>query len=110
MCYSDLNVWDRIRIGGVGHVVFYQLPYYEEFYSDIINMMQSTTGKKVMVETEVNHSSSASCMVMYSRFDAHRLERIVGTEYSKTLVGGLEQMHVFRSESLSTFSTRQCNS
>ncbi|XP_062502641.1 U3 small nucleolar RNA-associated protein 25 homolog isoform X2 [Corticium candelabrum] len=111
LLYTErFHFFNRIRIGGVGHVVFYQLPYYEEFYSDIINMMQSTTGKKVMVETEVNHSSSTSCMVMYSRFDAHRLERIVGTEYSKTLVGGLEQMHVFRSESLSTFSTRQCNS
>ena len=84
-----------MRVGGVQHIVFYQLPYYEEFYSEMINGIEVGPVKGKVQGNLENSGDTTSCTVLYSRFDAHALERVVGTSQCKKLLGGSSSERVF---------------
>lgn len=66
----------------------------------MINCVEPTQDGGQITVKRTDCGSAATCTVLYSRFDAHRLERVVGTARSKTLLGGLERMHMFVTESV----------
>ena len=67
----------RYRLTGINHLVFYDLPQYPHFYSEIVNFMETKT-----------ESLSPSCTALFSRYDAHKLEGIVGTDRMKKMLRG----------------------
>jgi len=67
----------RYRITGINHLVFYDIPQYPHFYSEIVNFMETK-----------NNSLSPSCTSLFSRYDAYKLERIVGTDRMKKMLSG----------------------
>lgn len=67
----------RHRITGIKHLLFYDLPQYPQFYSEIVNFMN--------VKNE-DSTQGFSCISMYSRYDANKLERVVGTIRFKNLL------------------------
>lgn len=82
----------RYHIRGIRHLIFYSLPQYMEFYPELINMMK-----------EVGQVGGATCTILYSRYDALPLSRIVGSvranrmiatgENIQTLVTGIQKQH-----------------
>jgi len=82
----------RYRIKGIKHIIFYGLPLYPQFYPEILNFM----------DTSVENSSSgsaASCTVLYSKFDALKLERILGSDRSRQLLTSTKDVHMVMADS-----------
>jgi U3 small nucleolar RNA-associated protein 25 len=56
--------------------VFYQLPTFPQFYSELVNLMHpSYQGKKF-----TGDENSMTCTAMFCRQDVHALAAVVGTE------------------------------
>ena len=69
--------YNRHRIRGVKDIVFYQLPEHPQFYEELVNFLE---------EENVPGAGLATATVMYTRYDALRLERVVGSDRSKTML------------------------
>ncbi|KAJ8309454.1 hypothetical protein KUTeg_014328 [Tegillarca granosa] len=71
MLYTErFHFYRRYRIRGIRHIIFYQLPVYPQFYSEMCNMIQDSKIK--------GDNKTVTCV--YSKYDAHRLSDIVGTD------------------------------
>jgi len=79
------NFFYRYKLKGIRHIIFYQLPHFPHFYSEIVNAMTTS---------EVVGDSSVSCTVLYSRFDGFRLESVVGGARCKQLLGSSKDTHM----------------
>jgi U3 small nucleolar RNA-associated protein 25 len=76
----------RFKIRGVKHIVFYDLPIYSHFYSELCNMLaDSPRGAEDDIQ---------SCTVLYSRFDVLKLSAIVGMERASRMVNSDKQIHM----------------
>jgi U3 small nucleolar RNA-associated protein 25 len=69
--------YNRHRIRGVKDILFYQLPEHPQFYSELVNFLEEENTPGVGL---------ATATVMYSKYDALRLERVVGSERAKTMM------------------------
>ncbi|KAK9820865.1 hypothetical protein WJX81_006561 [Elliptochloris bilobata] len=58
----------RIRMRGVRELVVYQVPEHAHFYAELVNLLDSADASAV----------APTVTVLFSRFDAARLERVVG--------------------------------
>jgi len=68
----------RYRIRGIRNVVFYSLPEHPQFYTEYLSFPFLDEGVD---------ASDVTVRVLFSRWDAMRLERIVGSERVKSLIG-----------------------
>ncbi|KAJ8925388.1 hypothetical protein NQ315_009220 [Exocentrus adspersus] len=76
MLYTErFHFFNRKRIKGIRHIVFYQLPVFPHFYSELCNLMQ-----EVNMNRKVGSMLYMTITVIYSKNDAHRLSAVVGTE------------------------------
>ncbi len=62
---------------GVRHVIFYSLPEYSHFYSEIVNML-GVDGDSNGNSNKVDLGEEASCLTLFTEFERMSLERIVG--------------------------------
>ncbi|EFN57411.1 hypothetical protein CHLNCDRAFT_142850 [Chlorella variabilis] len=67
--------YNRHRIRGAKHILFYQLPEHAHFYSELLNLMEEGEGGEMPTVT-----------VVFSKVDALRLERVVGTARSAKML------------------------
>jgi len=73
--------YNRHRIRGVKDILFYQLPEHPQFYLELVNLLEE--------DAAGGHQGAdmmATAVVIYSRFDALRLERVVGAERAGTML------------------------
>jgi len=78
----------RYRIRGVFNVIFYGLPVNAHFYAEVLNFIQLDSAKAA--------SGTNSCLVLFTRYDALELERVVGTQRcNKLLNSATQQTHMF---------------
>jgi U3 small nucleolar RNA-associated protein 25 len=82
------HFYRRYRLKGVKHLIFYQLPTYPRFYSDVCNFLLEPSSEEVVDE------SIATCTVMFSKFDVMRLANVIGAQRAAQLVGSDKQMHL----------------
>uniref|UniRef100_T1KMZ4 U3 small nucleolar RNA-associated protein 25 homolog n=2 Tax=Tetranychus urticae TaxID=32264 RepID=T1KMZ4_TETUR len=88
------HFYNRFRIKGVRHLVFYQLPTFPHFYSELTNLLHpSFQGKKFKGD-----EASVNCTVIFDKFDVIQLEKIVGTEKAAYLIKSENDNHVFISQ------------
>ncbi|KAJ3164602.1 hypothetical protein HDU88_005249 [Geranomyces variabilis] len=74
----------RYHIRGMRHIVFYALPEYGEYYSEMVNMLEEgKTGEAV------------SCTVLYTKYDRLRLERVVGSKRVARMCEGEKDAFMF---------------
>lgn len=69
----------RLRIRGIKSIVFYGLPHYPQFYTEMVNMLVGT---------------DISCLVLYTRFEAFELERIVGEKRCDVMLRSPQNTHL----------------
>ena len=74
---------NRYRIKGIRNLVFYQLPSYPQFYSELCNMVESQQG-----------TAEHNCSILHSRYDSHRLAAIVGTSRCAHMLSSENSVHM----------------
>ena len=79
----------RYRIKGIKNIIFYELPLYSTFYSEILNHM----------DTWHSHSDSqvnpVTCTVLYTKSNALRLAGVVGANRCAHMISSDQQVHMF---------------
>ncbi|KAI9094703.1 digestive organ expansion factor, partial [Phlyctochytrium arcticum] len=73
----------RYHIRGIRHLVFYGLPEYPHFYSEMLNMMDHTAAGEVGVTA------------LFTQYDRIKVERIVGTRRVAKLTDGQKDAIMF---------------
>ena len=84
------HFFKRFTIKGVRHLIFYQLPQYPHFFSEICNAMQPAYQNR-----KGGSDSNMSCTVIYSKYDVHRLASVVGTERTQIMLKSEKSVHMF---------------
>ncbi|XP_054153501.1 U3 small nucleolar RNA-associated protein 25 homolog [Oppia nitens] len=95
LLYTErFHFYRRYKIKGIRHLIFYELPNYPNFYSELINFMHlSMQGKKF-----VGDYSSMSCTAIYNKFDALQLTAIVGHKKATQMLQSSTSVHMFVTE------------
>ncbi|KAK3554480.1 hypothetical protein QTP70_023479, partial [Hemibagrus guttatus] len=83
------HFYKRCTIKGIQNIIFYALPMYSHFYSEVCNMLQ------VSGSDGVSSSPSFTCTALYSRYDAHRLAAITGAERAASMIRSNKSVHLF---------------
>ncbi|XP_011697146.1 PREDICTED: digestive organ expansion factor homolog [Wasmannia auropunctata] len=85
------HFWRRTRIKGIRHLIFYQLPTYPHFYSEMCNLMDNLY-QNPRSGTELNMSVT----VIYNKFDAITLAQIVGENKAVAMIESESKVHTIR--------------
>lgn len=78
----------RYRIKGIKNVIFYELPHYSTFYSDILNYMDTRKSRSE------SHVYPVNCIVLYTKSNALRLEGVVGTQRCSHMISSQKNVHM----------------
>ena len=85
------HFFHRHAIKGIRHLVFVGLPEHPDFYSDHVNAIQKSLGE----DGEV--ADKPSCLALFTKYDSHALERIVGTKNAKQILKSQKSTFMFYS-------------
>lgn len=83
------HFFNRIRIKGIRHIVFYQLPNIPHFYYELCNLMQ-----EINMNKKIGSMSNMTVNVIYSKYDVHQLAQIVGTEKAGKMLQSDRNVHM----------------
>jgi len=76
------HFYNRYKIKGIRQLIFYQLPTYPHFYSELCNLLHpSNQCKKFKI-----NESSLNCLAIFDKYDFHQMEAILGTEKTAELL------------------------
>ncbi|NXN08071.1 DIEXF factor, partial [Indicator maculatus] len=80
------HFYKRYMIKGIRNLIFYELPTYSHFYSEICNMMKATDN---------GVDATWTCTVLYSKYDAQKLAAVVGIERAAQMLQSKKNVHLF---------------
>ncbi|XP_061334791.1 U3 small nucleolar RNA-associated protein 25 homolog isoform X2 [Pezoporus flaviventris] len=80
------HFYKRYTIKGIRNLIFYELPTYSHFYSEICNMMKATGN---------GGDATWTCTVLYSKYDAQKLAAVVGIERAAQMLQSKKNVHLF---------------
>ncbi len=86
------HFYRRFALKGIRHLVFYQLPQYPHFFSELCNMMMPSNQNRKGAE------GSLSVTVLYTRYDVQRLAAAVGSARARAMLAGDKNVHMFVTE------------
>ncbi|XP_057651506.1 U3 small nucleolar RNA-associated protein 25 homolog [Diorhabda carinulata] len=90
LLYTErFHFFHRKRIKGIKHILFYQLPTFPNFYSEICNLLQET-----ILNKKSSGLSNLSVSVMYSKYDVFQLSAIIGVEKSRKMLHSDRKVHM----------------
>jgi len=90
LLYTErLHFYRRLNIKGIQHIIFYQLPTYPHFYSELSNLLQESYQNK-----KYRGDSSQTCTILFSAYDAHRLSGVVGSERASQMLISDSSVHL----------------
>lgn len=81
------HFFSRHTIKGAKHLIFFGLPEHTEFYSDVVNMLN-------MGISDDLHGGS-SCLALFTKYEAHALERICGKQNGERMLKGEKSTFMF---------------
>ncbi|XP_006834104.1 PREDICTED: digestive organ expansion factor homolog [Chrysochloris asiatica] len=80
------HFYKRYTIKGIHNLIFYELPTYPHFYSEVCNMLKATNR---------GEEATWTCTVLYSKYDAQRLAAVVGVERAAQMLQSKKNVHLF---------------
>lgn len=83
---TRLSVPLRYTIKGIRNLIFYGLPSFPHFYSEVCNMLAAGAQ---------GDEASWTCTAIYSRYDAHKLAAITGTQRAGQMLHSNKTVHLF---------------
>lgn len=86
----------RHSIKGARHVIFFGLPEYATFFPAVVNMLNEGLSHAEEDGDDISRMPM-SCLSLYTKFDAHPLERIVGTSHADRMIRGDKSSYLFNS-------------
>ncbi|KAL3816374.1 hypothetical protein ACHAXA_000452 [Cyclostephanos tholiformis] len=75
----------RHKIKGARHLIFFGLPEYAEFYPAVVNMLNGGSSHDNEEDGGIS-TMQMSCLSLFTKFDAHQLERIVSTSNAERMI------------------------
>ena len=87
----------RHKIKGARHVIFFGLPEYSDFYTNVVNMLSNNVRGNDNVDDDDGDITRMpmSCLSLCTKFDAHQLGRIVGTTHTERMIKGEKSSYMF---------------
>ncbi|XP_017281595.1 digestive organ expansion factor [Kryptolebias marmoratus] len=80
------HFYKRYTIKGIQNLIFYGLPTFPHFYSEVCNML-AAGGQ--------GEEASWTCTALYSRYDAHKLAAITGAQRAGQMLHSNKNVHLF---------------
>ncbi|NWR46101.1 DIEXF factor, partial [Regulus satrapa] len=80
------HFYKRYTIKGIRNIIFYELPTYSHFYSEICNMLKATDN---------GVDATWTCTVLYSKYDAQKLAAVVGIDRTAQMLQSKKNVHLF---------------
>ncbi|KAM9842210.1 LOW QUALITY PROTEIN: U3 small nucleolar RNA-associated protein 25 homolog [Aulostomus maculatus] len=80
------HFYKRYTVKGIQNLIFYGLPSYPHFYSEVCNML-AAGGQ--------GEEASWTCTALYSRYDAHKLAAITGAQRAGQMLHSNKTVHLF---------------
>uniref|UniRef100_UPI003AAB3F5B U3 small nucleolar RNA-associated protein 25 homolog n=1 Tax=Centroberyx gerrardi TaxID=166262 RepID=UPI003AAB3F5B len=80
------HFYKRYTIKGIQNLIFYGLPTYPHFYSEVCNML-AAGGQ--------GEEASWTCTALYTRYDAQKLAAITGAQRAGQMVHSSKTVHLF---------------
>ncbi len=91
MLYTERShFFRRFTLKGIRHLIFYQLPQYPHFFSDLCNMMHA-----VYQNRKGGSDGNMSIKVLYSEYDRLRLNGVVGNKRCEQIMASKKKAHMF---------------
>lgn len=91
LLYSErAHFFRRMRIKGIRHIIMYQPPMWNNFYPEIINLMQ-----EVNQNPRDDVMKAISVTVLYTKYDILQLSAIVGHDNVAKMLASKKQTHMF---------------
>lgn len=87
------NFFHRHAIKGIRHLIFLGLPEHPQFYADQVNLISTATS----LEDDGESLAGVSCLALFTRFEGHALERIVGSANSSRMIKSDKSTFLFHS-------------
>jgi U3 small nucleolar RNA-associated protein 25 len=82
----------RHKIKGVRHLILFGLPEHSDFYPGLANIINEGLEG---ADAEMGTDEYISSLALFTKYEAHALERIVGTSLSNRMVKGEKSTFVF---------------
>jgi len=86
----------RHKIKGARHVIFFGLPEYADFYPNVVNMLSNDVADEEDEDGDITRMPM-SCLSLFTKFDAHQLQRVVGTSHTENMIKGEKSSYMFSS-------------
>uniref|UniRef100_A0A8D0GCU9 U3 small nucleolar RNA-associated protein 25 homolog n=1 Tax=Sphenodon punctatus TaxID=8508 RepID=A0A8D0GCU9_SPHPU len=80
------HFYKRYSVRGIRNLIFYELPTYPHFYSEICNMLKSA---------DSGEEATWTCTVLYSKYDAQKLAAVVGVKRAAQMLKSEKSVHLF---------------
>ncbi|KAM3930060.1 U3 small nucleolar RNA-associated protein 25 homolog [Leptodactylus fuscus] len=80
------HFYKRYTLKGIRNLIFYELPTYPHYYSEMCNMMKAWNK---------GEEATWTCTVLYSKYDAQRLAAVVGAERTAQMLQSKKNVHLF---------------
>ncbi|XP_034714506.1 digestive organ expansion factor [Etheostoma cragini] len=80
------HFYKRYTIKGIQNLIFYGLPSFPHFYSEVCNML-AAGGR--------GEEASWTCTAVFSRYDAHKLAAITGAQRAGQMLHSNKTVHLF---------------
>ncbi len=87
----------RHHIKGAKHLIMLGLPEHAEFYPELLNMLSWRPSNNIEEEYQLDVAAPSSCLNLFTKYEAHNLERIVGTKHSERMIKGEKTSFLFQS-------------
>jgi len=87
------HFFKRHKILGARHLIFFGLPEHGNFYPDMVNVLDEVGKQKEGCSFE----SPISCLSLFTRYEAHCLERIVGSSHCSHMLKSEKHTYLFSS-------------
>lgn len=90
LLYSErAHFYRRYAIKGIRHLIFYQLPHFPKYFSELCNFMHFQNKKG-------GSDGNMSCTVLYCKYDIQRLAPVVSTDRAATMLSAdAKSVHMF---------------
>jgi U3 small nucleolar RNA-associated protein 25 len=86
----------RHAIKGARHIIFLGIPEYSDFYPELVNSLgEGLRSNDQGIDESLTLSST--CTVLFTKYESHALERIVGSSNCSRMVKGDKSTFVFSS-------------
>mmetsp|Transcript_24276 Transcript_24276/g.57295 ORF Transcript_24276/g.57295 Transcript_24276/m.57295 type:complete len:929 (+) Transcript_24276:136-2922(+) len=94
------HYFHRHVIKGIRNLIFLGLPEHPEFYADYVNSIQTAGSREddeMDLEDDATGTKETSCLALFTKYEAHALERVVGSTNATRMQSSENSVFMFYS-------------